>query len=113
LVAAKQQRDYEAANAMTELNTAREALDALRSELAQVQARAEAQASVAAERQQDTAAKLETALAELESVKQESRTALDKAQQEAAEAREHAAGLAGQLEAITAQNRELTDALKK
>jgi len=113
LDAAKQQRDYEAANAMTELHTAREALDALRSELAQVQARADAQASVAAERQQDAVTRLETVLAELENIKQESRTALDKAQQEAAEAREHAAGLTGQLEAITAQNRELMDALKK
>ncbi|WP_449257851.1 hypothetical protein [Chlorobium limicola] len=47
-------------------------------------AEAEAQASVAAERQQNVA-----------------------------EAREHAAGLAGQLEAITAQNRELMDALKR
>jgi len=113
LHAAKQQRDYEAASAMTELNTAREALDALRSELAQVQARAEAQASVAAERQQDAARRLKTVLAELESMKQESRTALDKAQQEAVAAREHAAGLTGQLEAITAQNRELMDVLKK
>ncbi|MBM3163347.1 MAG: hypothetical protein FJZ79_08570 [Chlorobi bacterium] len=59
-------------------------------------AEAEAQASVATERQQDAVRRLETVLAELESVKQESRTALDKAQQETAEAREHAAGLAGQ-----------------
>ncbi len=56
---------------------------------------------------------LETVLAEQESVKQESRTALDKAQQEAVAAREHAAGLVGQLEAVTAQNRELMAALKK
>lgn len=46
-------------------------------------------------------------------MKQESRTALDKAQQEAVAAREHAAGLVGQLEAVTAQNRELMAALKK
>jgi colicin import membrane protein len=102
LSAAKQQRDYEATNALTELHAAREALDTLRSELARAQAGAEAQASVAAERQQDAAARLESVLAELEKVKQE-----------AVKAREHAAGLAGQLEAITAQNRELMDALKR
>jgi colicin import membrane protein len=87
-------------------------LDATRSELALVQAKADMKVSKAVERYKEAALRLDDVLGEMEGLKRESAEAIRKANRATRDAREHAAGLAGQLEALKAHNRELMAALK-
>ena len=94
--------DSERNTAREKLAAAQEQLDHMAQELATIRARSEAQQSALEAREQN-------ALAQVQDLSK----SLDAARLSQQEAREKAAGLAGQLEVLTRQNKELIEALKK
>ena len=101
LEAIRAKMEQQAEQHRAELAALQEQRDTTAQELATVQTRSNAQQEAAADRQKDLQAQADKLAAGLE-----------KAQQSAAAAREQVAGLAGKLEVMENQNKELVAALK-
>ncbi len=110
LLVAKTQLATHVDQLTTELEATKGKLDATRAELALVQAKADMKVLKAVERYKEAALRLDDVQGEMEGLKRESAEAIRKADRATRDAREHAAGLAGQLEALAAHNRELMEA---